>query len=181
MSRRVAHGFLDEGVLQILIVAIPFPPLHEFVQHQHQKQVTVGIITLNDFVCHAKQCFPVGVAVKQKTSVVFELVKGAANGYYIRAHSDRIKPRKVQKIIFVAGERLFIRVCWGSACLNLFPGGDTGGLLVEAAFHLFGKSVYNGIRTMVFTKFQGTPVSELVNSSICRRPCLVRNDISQEK
>ena len=181
MSQRVAHGFLDEGVLRILIVAISFPPVHEFVQHQHQKQVAVGIVTLNEFVCHAKQCFPVGVTVKQKTSVVFELVKCVADRHYIRAYSERIKPRKVLKIIFVAGERLFIRVRRGSACPNRLPGCDTGGLLVEAAFHLFGKSVYNGIGTMVFTKFQGTPVSELVNSSICRRPCLVRNNISQEK
>lgn len=146
------------------------------MKHQHYKQVAVACVVRKKFVCHAKEGFTFRVLVKQETSVVLQLVKCVSYGDNISANGKRIYAGEVLKIIFVAREGLFVGI--GSiGCIDCcIRGGNVSCILIETAFHLFGKQLV-GVGTMVFTKFQGTPVLKVVNFSICRGHGLVRGNM----
>ena len=148
------------------------------MQHEHYKQVPVCVCVSADVICDTEQCIAVRVTVKQETAVVLHPVEYVADRNDIFTDGNRIETGKIEIIVFVTGERLFIRRTGQIGCRDrgIVDGGDIKdgprGVLVKAPLHLFRKPVH-GIGAMVIAKFQGTPVSELVSFSICLRFCLV--------
>lgn len=133
--------------------AITFPAPHDFVQHQHQKEIPVSISFRKKTICHTIELLPIRIAVKQKASFVFQLIKRITDRNDIAADCKRVIAGKIQKIIFVTRERLLVVFCGGIGSHDGASRGNTLCILVDAALHLF-RNCGQGIGTMIFTKIQ---------------------------